>query len=143
MDGDIFVMLLDDLKRGWKAGRLLRRCMKRRADRWNGEAYPFDRKWRGLDRQEDLRVDELLRLQGQAVSLARSSAATCQQCRIGATATPDDRGLFLRRCACGTTERQIHHYDQASTRFRHWQYREHPDDYYLLRIDSGSMGSAL
>ncbi|HEX5216038.1 MAG TPA: DUF5695 domain-containing protein, partial [Vicinamibacterales bacterium] len=43
MNGDIFLMLLDDLKReAWtEQATYLEGAMKQRADRWNAEAYPF------------------------------------------------------------------------------------------------------
>ena len=43
MEGDIFVMLLNDLKReGWnEQAAEIETQMKLRADQWNRQAYPF------------------------------------------------------------------------------------------------------
>ena len=150
MDGDIFVMLLDDLKReGWsEQSAYLEAAMKRRADRWNADAYPFgsEMAWDSTGQEEIFAWTELLRLQGQGARVARldprlhadGAALGLQRQRAPLL------GLLLRRArrAARPSGRFITTVP-ASTRSRcSRSIREHPDDFYLLRIGyGGSMGA--
>lgn len=149
MDGDIFVMLLDDLKReGWKEqSDYLEGAMKRRADRWNGEAYPFgsEMAWDSTGQEEIFAWTNYFGYKDKAL-VSLSSI-------LGYMPTVPHWGyngnarrywdFFYGAAPGGTTERQIHHYGSGINAIPVLaQYREHPDDYYLLRIGyGGSMGA--
>ena len=149
MDGDIFVMLLDDLTReGWKEqADYLEGAMKRRADRWNGEAYPFgsEMAWDSTGQEEIFAWTNYFGYKDKAL-VSLSSI-------LGYMPTVPHWGyngnarrywdFFYGAAPGGTTERQIHHYGSGINAIPVLaQYREHPDDYYLLRIGyGGSMGA--
>ena len=149
MNGDIFLMLLEDLKReGWKEqSDYLEAAMKRRADRWNGEAYPFgsEMAWDSTGQEEIFAWTNYFGYKDKAL-VALSSI-------LGYMPTVPHWGyngnarrywdFFYGAAPGGTTERQIHHYGSginAIPVLAH--YREHPSDFYLLRIGyGGSMGA--
>jgi hypothetical protein len=149
MNGDIFVMLLEDLKReGWKEqSDYLEAAMKRRADRWNAEAYPFgsEMAWDSTGQEEIFAWTNYFGYKEKAL-VALSSI-------LGYMPTVPHWGyngnarrywdFFYGAAPGGTTERQIHHYGSGINAIPVLaRYREHPDDYYLLRIGyGGSMGA--
>jgi hypothetical protein len=149
MNGDIFVMLLDDLKReGWKEqADYLEAAMKRRADRWNADAYPFgsEMAWDSTGQEEIFAWTNYFGYKEKAL-VALSSI-------LGYMPTVPHWGyngnarrywdFFYGAAPGGTTERQIHHYGSGINSIPVLaHYREHPDDYYLLRIGyGGSMGA--
>ncbi|HYN06252.1 MAG TPA: DUF5695 domain-containing protein [Vicinamibacterales bacterium] len=149
MNGDIFVFLLDDLKReAWKEqSEYLEGAMKRRADRWNGEAYPFgsEMAWDSTGQEEIFAWTNYFGYKDKAL-VSLSSI-------LGYMPTVPHWGyngnarrywdFFYGAAPGGTTERQIHHYGSGLNSIPVLaHYREHPDDYYLLRIGyGGSMGA--
>jgi hypothetical protein len=149
MNGDIFVMLLEDLKReGWKEqSDYLEAAMKRRADRWNAEAYPFgsEMAWDSTGQEEIFAWTNYFGYKEKAL-VALSSI-------LGYMPTVPHWGyngnarrywdFFYGAAPGGTTERQIHHYGSGINAIPVLaRYREHPNDYYLLRIGyGGSMGA--
>jgi uncharacterized protein DUF5695 len=149
MDGDIFLMLLEDLKReAWKEqADYLEAAMKRRADRWNSEAYPFgsEMAWDSTGQEEIFAWTNYFGYKDKAL-VSLSSI-------LGYMPTVPHWGyngnarrywdFFYGAAPGGTTERQIHHYGSGINSIPVLaQYREHPDDYYLLRIGvGGSMGA--
>ena len=74
MNGDIFVMLLEDLKReAWKEqADYLEGAMKRRADRWKADAYPFgsEMAWDSTGQEEIYAWTNYFGYQGQGAGLA-------------------------------------------------------------------------
>ena len=74
MDGDVFVALLDDLRReGWtEKADLIEARMTQRADRWKDEAYPFgsEMAWDSTGQEEVYAWCKALRLRGQGPGLA-------------------------------------------------------------------------
>ena len=116
MDGDIFVMLLDDLKReGWKEqSGYLEAAMKRRADRWNADAYPFgsEMAWDSTGQEEIFAWTNYFGYKDKAL-VSLSSI-------LGYMPTVPHWGyngnarrywdFFYGAAPGGTTERQIHHY---------------------------------
>jgi hypothetical protein len=149
MDGDIFLLLLDDLKReAWKEqSDYLEGAMKRRADRWNTDAYPFgsEMAWDSTGQEEIFAWTNYFGYKDKAL-VSLSSI-------LGYMPTVPHWGyngnarrywdFFYGAAPGGTTERQIHHYGSGINSIPVLaQYREHPDDYYLLRIGyGGSMGA--
>jgi hypothetical protein len=149
MNGDIFIMLLEDLKReGWKEQHdYLEAAMKRRADRWNADAYPFgsEMAWDSTGQEEIFGWTNYFGYKEKAL-VSLSSI-------LGYMPTVPHWGyngnarrywdFFYGAAPGGTTERQIHHYGSGLNSIPMLaQYREHPDDYYLLRVGyGGSMGA--
>jgi hypothetical protein len=149
MNGDIFVMLLEDLKReAWKEqADYVEGAMKRRADRWNGEAYPFgsEMAWDSTGQEEIFAWTNYFGYKDKAL-VSLSSI-------LGYMPTVPHWGyngnarrywdFFYGAAPGGTTERQIHHYGSGLNSIPVLaHYREHPDQFYLLRIGyGGSMGA--
>jgi hypothetical protein len=149
MDGDIFVLLLDDLKReNWtEQADYVTGAMKRRADRWQADAYPFgsEMAWDSTGQEEIFAWTNYFGYKDKALVSLNSI--------LGYMPTVPHWGyngnarrywdFFYGAAPGGTTERQIHHYGSGINAIPALaQYREHPDDYYLLRIGyGGSMGA--
>jgi len=150
MNGNIFLMLLEDLKReGWKEqAAYLEAAMKRRADRWNADAYPFgsEMAWDSTGQEEIYAWTTHFRYHDKAL-VSLSSI-------LGYMPTVPHWGyngnarrywdFFYGAAPGGTTERQIHHYGSGLNAIPALQhYRAHPDDFYLLRIGYGGAMGAL
>jgi hypothetical protein len=149
MDGDVFVLLLEDLQRqGWAAqASYLEEAMKRRADRWNADAYPFgsEMAWDSTGQEEIFAWTDRFGYKDKArVALDSILGYMPAIPHWGYNGNARRYWDFIYGGAPGgTIERQIHHYGSginAVPVLR--QYREHPDDFYLLRIGyAGSMGA--
>ncbi|MEW6131515.1 MAG: DUF5695 domain-containing protein [Acidobacteriota bacterium] len=143
MEGDIFLMLLQDLQReGWKekAGAV-EALMRERAERWKQEAYPFgsEMAWDSTGQEE---VYAWCKYFGYA-----DKAQVSLNSIIGYMPTVPHWGYngnarrywdFLYGGKLRRIERQLHHYGSglnAIPALTH--YREHPEDFYLLRIGYG------
>ena len=150
MNGNIFLMLLEDLKReGWKEqAEYLEGAMKRRADRWNADAYPFgsEMAWDSTGQEEIYAWTTHFGYHDKAL-VSLSSI-------LGYMPTVPHWGyngnarrywdFFYGAAPGGTTERQIHHYGSGLNAIPALQhYRAHPDDFYLLRIGYGGAMGAL
>lgn len=151
MEGDIFVMVVKDLKReGWndKAAEL-EKAMKARADQWNQEEYPFGSemawdstgqeevyawtKYFGYDEKGEVSLDSILGYMPTVPNWGyNGNARRYWDFLYGSGQGPTSR-----------IERQIHHYGSGINAIPVLDsYREHPDDYYLLRVGyGGSMGA--
>ena len=150
MNGDIFLMLLEDLKReSWaEQATYLEAAMKRRADRWQADAYPFgsEMAWDSTGQEEIYAWTSHFGYHDKAL-VSLSSI-------LGYMPTVPHWGyngnarrywdFFYGAAPGGTTERQIHHYGSglnAIPALAH--YRRHPDDLYLLRIGYAGATGAL
>jgi hypothetical protein len=149
MDGDVFVLLLEDLKReGWTAqADEVEKAMKRRADRWNRDAYPFgsEMAWDSTGQEEVYAWTSYFGYKDKATVSLDSI--------LGYMPTVPHWGyngnarrywdFFYGAAPGGTTERQIHHYGSGINAIPVLaQFREHPDDLYLLRVGyGGAMGA--
>ncbi len=150
MNGNIFLMLLEDLKReGWtEQFEYLEGAMKRRADRWQADAYPFgsEMAWDSTGQEEIYAWTTYFGYHDKAqVSLSSI---------LGYMPTVPHWGyngnarrywdFFYGAAPGGTTERQIHHYGSglnAIPALAH--FRRHPEDFYLLRIGYAGASGAL
>ncbi|HEX5107019.1 MAG TPA: DUF5695 domain-containing protein [Vicinamibacterales bacterium] len=150
MNGDIFVMLLDDLKRErWtEQAAYLEGAMKRRADRWNADAYPFgsEMAWDSTGQEEIFAWTNYFGYKEKSVVSLNSI--------LGYMPTVPHWGyngnarrywdFFYGAAPGGTTERQIHHYGSGINAIPVLaQFRQHPDDLYLLRIGYGGVMGAI
>ena len=150
MEGDIFLMLLDDLKReGWtEQAEYVEQAMKRRADRWKQEAYPFgsEMAWDSTGQEEVYAWTNYFGYKDKA-EVALDSI-------LGYMPTVPHWGyngnarrywdFYYGAAPGGTTERQIHHYGSGINAIPVLAgFRQHPDDFYLLRIGYGGIMGAL
>jgi hypothetical protein len=150
MNGNIFLMLLEDLKReSWnEQAKYLEDAMKRRADRWSKDAYPFgsEMAWDSTGQEEIYAWTTYFGYHDKAL-VSLSSI-------LGYMPTVPHWGyngnarrywdFFYGAAPGGTTERQIHHYGSGLNAIPALQhFRAHPDDFYLLRIGYGGAMGAL
>ena len=150
MEGDIFVMLLDDLKReGWtEQADNVEKAMKRRADRWNRDTYPFgsEMAWDSTGQEEVYAWTSYFGYKDKA-TVALDSI-------LGYMPTVPHWGyngnarrywdFYYGAAPGGSTERQIHHYGSGINAVPVLaEFRQHPDDFYLLRVGYGGIMGSL
>ena len=150
MDGTIFLDILKDLKREALTTQAsdLEAKMKVRADKWNTEAYPFasEMAWDSTGQEE---VYAWTRNFGYT-----AKAKVCVDAITGYMPTVPHWGY--NGCArrywdfqyggskTDRLERMIHHYGSSLNAIPVLtEYRDHPDDLYLLRIGYGGMMGTL
>jgi Family of unknown function (DUF5695) len=147
MEGDVFVSILDDLKReGMKEeAATMEASMKGRADHWNSEVYPFgsEMPWDSTGQEEvyawtkyfgdtekaDITLHAILGYDPTIPSWGYNGSARRYWDFIYG-------GKFQR------LERQLHHYGSGINAIPLLsEYRAHPSDLYLLRVGyGGTMG---
>ncbi len=141
MEGDIFVALLKDLKReGWteKASEI-ERGMKERADEWKSRAYPFgsEMAWDSTGQEEVYAWTKYFGYDDKGqVSLNSILGYMPLVPNWGYNGNARRYWDFYYGAAPGgQLERQIHHYGSGINAIPVLAaYREHPDDFYLLRL---------
>ena len=150
MDGTIFLEILKDLKREALTTQAsdLEAKMKVRADKWNTEAYPFasEMAWDSTGQEE---VYAWTRNFGYT-----AKSKVCVDAITGYMPTVPHWGY--NGCArrywdfeyggskTDRLERMIHHYGSSLNAIPILtEYRDHPDDLYLLRIGYGGMMGTL
>jgi Family of unknown function (DUF5695) len=152
MEGDIFIMLLDDLKReGWKEKAAeFESAMKARADGWNQEAFPFgsEMAWDSTGQEEVFAWTKYFGYDAKGqVSLDSILGYMPTVPHWGYNGNARRYWDFLYGAAPGPTsriERQIHHYGSGINAIPVLaSYREHPEDYYLLRVGYGGTQGAI
>lgn len=149
MEGTIFIKVLEDLEReGWteKAAQYEER-MKARTDRWIAQAYPFgsEMAWDSTGQEE---VYGWCKYFGH-----NDKAAVSLNAILGYMPTVPHWGYngcarrywdFLYAGKLRRIERQLHHYGSGLNAIPVLtQYREQPDDFYLLRVGYGGTMGAL
>jgi hypothetical protein len=147
MEGDVFVYILDDLKReGMTAeATTMEASMRKRAEHWNSEVYPFGSempwdstgqeevyawtKYFGYNEKADVTLNAILGYDPTIPSWGYNGSARRYWDFIYG-------GKYQR------LERQLHHYGSGINAIPLLAaYREHPDDLYLLRVGyGGTMG---
>ncbi|MGH7953332.1 MAG: DUF5695 domain-containing protein, partial [Limisphaerales bacterium] len=141
MEGDIFVMLLKDLQReGWtnKAAEL-EGAMKERADHWDRQAFPFgsEMAWDSTGQEEVFAWCNYFGFDDKAQVTLNSI--------LGYMPTIPNWGyngnarrywdFYYGAAPGGRLERQIHHYGSGINAIPVLtDYREHPTNFYLLRV---------
>ena len=141
MEGDIFLMLLKDLQReGWtnKAAEV-EAAMKARADIWGHAAFPF-----GSEMAWDSTGQEEVFAWCDYFGFADKAQVTLNSILGYMPAIPNWGyngnarrywDFYYGAAPGGRLERQIHHYGSGINAIPVLtDYREHPDDYYLLRV---------
>ncbi len=149
MEGDIFLALLLDLKReGWtdKANDV-ESLMKERAARWRQEAFPFgsEMAWDSTGQEEVYAWCKYFGDDEKAnISLNSIIGYMPTLPHWGYNGNARRYWDFLYGGKLRRIERQIHHYGSGLNAIPALSaYREHPDDYHLLRIGYGGTMGAL
>jgi hypothetical protein len=148
MEGTIFVQLLTDLKsEGMKTeADDLEAKMRARADRWKGEAYPFgsEMPWDSTGQEEVYAWTKYFGYQDKAdVTLNAILGYDPTIPHWGYNGSARRYWDFIFAAKDRRLERQLHHYGSSLNAIPVLaEYREHPDDLYLLRVGyGGTMGS--
>lgn len=150
MDGTIFLLLLDDLKReGWQSqAAALESQLKARADDWNRRALPYgsEMAWDSTGQEEIYGVtsyfgnDEKARITLDSV-LGYMPSIPHWGYNGSARRFWD---FFYGAAPGGTTERQLHHYGSGLNAIPVLSaFRKDPADLYLLRVGYGGAMGAL
>lgn len=152
MEGTVFTTLLDDLKRETMTAQAadVEALMRERADRWKAEAYPFgsEMAWDSTGQEEVYAWCRYFGLTDKAqVSLNSILGYMPTLPHWGYNGNARRYWDFLYGGAPGRTsriERQFHHYGSGLNAIPVLtEYRDHPDDFYLLRVGYGGMMGAL
>jgi hypothetical protein len=148
MEGDVFVEILVDLKReGWTAqAAQLESPMRARATLWRQQNYPFgsEMPWDSTGQEE---VYAWTKYFGDS-----KKARVTLDAILGYMPTMPHWGYngsarrywdFLYAAKYSRIERQLHHYGSGINAIPVLaEYREHPEDFYLLRVGyGGTMGA--
>lgn len=149
MEGDIVLEVLKDLKReGWtdKANEV-EALMKERAERWRKETYPFgsEMAWDSTGQEEVYAWCKYFGFDDKAlVSLNSIVGYMPTVPHWGYNGNARRYWDFLYGGKLRRIERQLHHYGSGLNAIPVLSYyREHPDDFYLLRVGYGGMMGAL
>lgn len=149
MEGTVFIRVLEDLKReGWteKADAYEAR-MKDRTERWVAQAYPFgsEMAWDSTGQEEVYGWCKYFGHDDKAlVSLNAILGYMPTVPHWGYNGCARRYWDFLYAGKLRRIERQLHHYGSGLNAIPPLtEYREHPDDYHLLRIGYGGIMGAL
>ena len=149
MEGTVFTYLLDDLRaEGWdEKADALEALMRERAERWQSEPYPFgsEMPWDSTDQEE---VYAWTKRFGD-----RKKAEVTLNAILGYTPTIPNWGYngsarrywdFGTAGKYGRLERMLHHYGSGLNAIPLLtEFRDHPEDLYLLRVGYGGVMGAL
>lgn len=149
MEGDIFVSLLNDLKHeGWTAKAVdVEALMKERTARWSHEEYPFgsEMAWDSTGQEEVYAWCKYFGFEDKAqVSLNSILGYMPTLPHWGYNGNARRYWDFLYGGKLTRIERQLHHYGSGLNAIPVLsEYRQHPEDFYLLRVGYGGMMGAL
>jgi hypothetical protein len=149
MEGSIFVEILADLKReGMKTqAEALENKMRERADRWRAQAYPFgsEMPWDSTGQEEVYAWTKYFGYHDKAeVTLDAVLGYDPAIPHWGYNGSARRYWDFIFAAKDKRLERQLHHYGSGLNAIPVLsEYREHPDDLYLLRVGYGGTMGAL
>jgi len=149
MEGDIFLEILNDLRReGWKEkADDLEARMRSRTERWRKEAYPFgsEMPWDSTGQEEVYAWTKYFGYQDKAeVTLDAILGYDPAIPHWGYNGSARRYWDFIFAAKDRRLERQLHHYGSGLNAIPLLaEYREHPDDFYLLRVGYGGTMGAL
>jgi hypothetical protein len=149
MEGTIFVQILADLKtEGMNAqAEALEARMRERADRWNKEAYPFgsEMPWDSTGQEEVYAWTKYFGYSDKAeVTLDAILGYDPTIPHWGYNGSARRYWDFIFAAKDRRLERQLHHYGSGLNAIPLLaEYREHPEDFYLLRVGYGGPMGAL
>lgn len=147
MEGDVFVDILQDLQREGMTenATTLEAAMRGRAERWSKEAYPFgsEMPWDSTGQEEVYAWTKYFGYQDKAeVTLDAVLGYDPTIPSWGYNGSARRYWDFLYGGKYKRLERQLHHYGSGINAIPLLaEYRDHPDDLYLLRVGyGGTMG---
>ena len=149
MEGDIFVQILADLKHEGmdKQSAALETAMRKRADHWKEQAYPFgsEMPWDSTGQEEVYAWTKYFGYQDKAevtLNAIMGYDPAIPHWGYNGSARRYWDFIFGAAAKYGRIERQLHHYGSGLNAIPLLaEYREHPDDLYLLRVGyGGTMG---
>lgn len=149
MEGTIFANLLDDLRsEGWrKEADIVQKKMLERASRWRQEAYPFgsEMPWDSTGQEEVYIWCRRFGFEDKAqVTLNSILSYMPTVPHWGYNGNARRYWDFLYGGKLSRIERQIHHYGSGLNAIPLLtEFRDHPDDLYLLRVGYGGAMGAL
>ena len=149
MEGDIFVQILMDLKREGMTSQAdaLEAKMRERADRWKAQAYPFgsEMPWDSTGQEEVYAWTKYFEYRNKAeVTLNAILGYDPTIPHWGYNGSARRYWDFIFAAKYSRIERQLHHYGSGLNAIPLLaEYREHPDDLYLLRVGYGGTMGAL
>ena len=148
MEGSIFVQILTDLKREGmdKQAAALESAMRKRADHWKEQGYPFgsEMPWDSTGQEEVYAWTKYFGFQDKAdVTLNAILGYDPAIPHWGYNGSARRYWDFIFAAKDRRLERQLHHYGSGLNAIPLLaEYREHPDDFYLLRVGyAGAMGA--
>ena len=148
MEGTIFVQILQDLKHEGmtEQAQNLEAKMQARANRWKAEAYPFgsEMPWDSTGQEEVYAWMKYFGYQDKAdVTLNAVLGYDPTIPHWGYNGSARRYWDFVFAAKYRRLERQLHHYGSGLNAIPVLaEYREHPDDIYLLRVGyGGTMGT--
>src|SRR5690606_14933089 len=148
MEGSVFLLVLNDLKsEGWadQAGQL-EAAMRKRAEHWRTLAYPFgsEMPWDSTGQEEVYLWSRYFGFDDKAmVTLNAILAYMPTVPHWGYTGSGRRYWDFVYGGKLARIERQLHHYGSALNAIPVLtHFRDHPDNFYLLRVGhAGAMGA--
>jgi hypothetical protein len=149
MEGDIFLAILADLKReGWNTqAEALEANMRGRTERWVKEAYPFgsEMPWDSTGQEEVYAWAKYFGYKDKAdvtLNAILGYDPAIPHWGYNGSARRYWDFIFGASHQYGRIERQLHHYGSGLNAIPVLSaYRDHPDDFYLLRVGyAGNMG---
>jgi hypothetical protein len=149
MEGSIFVAILDDLKREGmtEQASALENRMRERADRWKQQAYPFgsEMPWDSTGQEEVYAWTKYFGYQDKAqITLDAILGYDPAIPHWGYNGSARRYWDFIFAAKDRRLERQLHHYGSGLNAIPLLaEYRERPDDFYLLRVGYGGTMGAL
>jgi hypothetical protein len=149
MEGDIFLKILRDLQREGMTQQAsdLEARMRARADEWKVEAYPFgsEMPWDSTGQEEVYAWMKYFGYQDKAdVTLNAILGYDPTIPSWGYNGSARRYWDFVYAAKIQRLERQLHHYGSGINAIPLLAaYREHPDDFYLLRVGYGGTMGAL
>jgi Family of unknown function (DUF5695) len=149
MEGTVFVQILADLKREGMTtqAELLEAKMKERATRWRSEAYPYgsEMPWDSTGQEEVYAWMKYFGYQDKAdVTLNAILGYDPAIPHWGYNGSARRYWDFVFAAKYRRLERQLHHYGSGLNAIPLLaEYREHPEDIYLLRVGYGGAMGAL
>ncbi|HXY07005.1 MAG TPA: DUF5695 domain-containing protein, partial [Terriglobales bacterium] len=148
MEGSIFVQILTELKREGtdKQASALESAMRKRADHWKEQGYPFgsEMPWDSTGQEEVYAWTKFFGFQDKAdVTLNAILGYDPAIPHWGYNGSARRYWDFIFAAKDRRLERQLHHYGSGLNGIPLLaEYREHPDDFYLLRVGyAGAMGA--
>jgi Family of unknown function (DUF5695) len=149
MEGSIFVQILADLKREgmMEQATNLESKMHSRADRWKAQAYPYgsEMPWDSTGQEEVYAWTKYFGYQDKAdVTLNAILGYDPAIPHWGYNGSARRYWDFIFAAKDRRLERQLHHYGSSLNAIPLLsEYREHPNDFYILRVAYGGTMGAL